>query len=144
MSDRQTYQFVDQFLVGSVQVEFIDDLADPSQRPELLDEPVGLVLGPVGQRRCEGEGPAVITVFSGQCDLDAAGLPVPSDPDQLLATEQIGQFAGVGPGDLLRSTRTGRLVEFEVYRQLGQHRGTDAVVEFRDLHLDVLVGSYVD
>ena len=43
MSDRESDQFVDQFLVGAVEVERVDDFADASQCPEFFDEAIGFV-----------------------------------------------------------------------------------------------------
>ncbi len=43
VSDRESDQFVDQFLVGAVEVERVDDFADASECPEFFDEAVGFV-----------------------------------------------------------------------------------------------------
>ena len=134
-------QLLDQFLVLALQVQFIEDFADPADGPELLDEGQGLVVALFHQLGGEVVGLLLAADRAFDDDLGLARRMVAADHDQLLAGEQVEGALGVNSVDRLGATRL--LVEGELEGDVGQHGSFDPPVEPADAVFDVFVGPDV-
>ena len=97
----QRDQLVDQLLVLAVQVDLVDDEADPPDGPELLDEVVRRVPRPArparrGTRTVRRSPPTLPEIRNGR----PARLAIAAGQDELAALEEVGEVAGIGPVDV--------------------------------------------
>ena len=126
------HQLVDQLLVLAVQVDLVDQVADPADGPEPLDEVVARCPGTAPASSAgNSKRPALAADLAGDPDRRLARLAIAADPDDLAAFEQVGDVAGIGPVDV----DAGQLEP-----DVGQDRAGHLGVEPPDVRLDVLVG----
>ena len=139
---RELDQFLDELVVLALEVQFVEDLADPADRPELLDEGVRLVAALFDQVDPEIELLPLAVDRSGNDHLGPTVLLVAADHHELLAGEKIEGALRIEPIDG-RSFLGAELVEDELDVDVGHHRRLDAAVEPPDAVFDVFVGPHV-
>ena len=105
-----------------MQVEFVDDLANPSDGPQFLDEPVRLVGAAVNEVGSERELLLLASIVAGERHFGRATLAVAADDDELLTVEQIGELLRVHPSNRFRFGRRLLTVKFDRHADVGQQR----------------------
>ena len=120
-------QFLDQFLVLALQVDLVDQLADPAHGPQLLDKGIRLIAGTGDQLGREVKRPLLAADRAGDRHLGIAGLLVSPYQHQLLPGEQIDGAFGIQPIDRRAVFDLGPL-HVEMNRHVHQHGRVDLVV----------------
>ena len=127
----QADQLVDQLPVLARHVDLVDQVADPPDGPEPLDELMGTAPVADLQLGRELERPALAADLPGDPERRPARLAIPPHPDDLAPFKQVGQVAGIGPVHV-----DARQLDVEV----GQDRTCHLRVEPPHVGLDVLIG----
>jgi len=95
----QCDQFVDQFLVLTLQIDLVDNLADAADRPQFLDEGLRVVRGLLDQLGGKTECLLRAIDLARQRDLGIARLLVTSHQHQLIACKQVDRVLGIHAAD---------------------------------------------
>ena len=127
-------QLVNQLFVLAMEVDLVDQVAEPAHDPEPLDEVVARTSVSAGQLGREFELAALAADLAVDANRRLSRLAIAARPDDLAPFEQVGNVAGIGPVDV-----DARQLEPDV----GQHRAGHLGVEPADVRLDVFVGLHI-
>ena len=118
---REHHQFLDQFVVLSLEVDFVENLADSPHGPQLFDERQAFVAAMIDEVGREVEFLRRAIDAAGDLDLRRASFLVSPDNHQLLAGKQIVRCTGINPIHRLAGFRFVR-VDVPSDFQIAQHR----------------------
>jgi len=125
--------------IGARLAHAIDEIRDLAARPQPRHEVVpGIGLGQIESER---ERARAAEVVAGQPEAHRTGLQIPTEQDELIALEEIGQRARHQVPHDPRRHRAIVVQRFEL--QIGEHRPVEAREDLADRHFHVLARQHV-
>ena len=142
MACGERHQFIDQFLIFPLQVNFIDDLADAPHRPQLFGERKCLIVRFACQLDWEVKFMLCAVHHSFHGDLGCATLFVTPNQNELITGEQIVGVSRINP--IHQRSAFGReILSVDRYRNVFHGGSANARVELADVSFNIFIGSNV-